>query len=214
MHVHTMWPTPAVMPTVTADVVEQYPPAMLALPQVATALARKEEVPSAGRHLRTRPRTLHLVDLENLLNGRVDAHSVAEVWDEYQRVTGMCEDDHVIVSVSQRNAVATFFSLPAAVQRIIGSNEADGADHALLEAIDIAWTARRFGQVMVATGDGIFTPVAACLHARGLQMVQVIGGGKPATSLYRQCAMQLYLTAAQRRVQARRRVELAALIAA
>lgn len=214
MHVHTIRPTPAAMPTVTPGIGEQHPPARLALRQVTPALAGKEEVPSEGRDRYIRPRTLHLVDLENLLAGWVDERSVAEVWAEYQKVTAMRQGDHVIVSVSQRNAVATFFSLPAAVQRIIGSNAPDGADHALLDTIDIAWTARRFGQVMVATGDGIFTPVTARLHAQGLQMVQVIGGGKPATSLYRQCATQLYLTTAQRRVQARRRVELAATIAA
>ncbi|OAK52984.1 NYN domain-containing protein [Rhodococcoides kyotonense] len=202
MHIHSDQPTSAAMPTASLGTDAKHLLTLIASNQTRPATTRREEAPSAGWY--DRPRTLHLVDLENLLAGRVDAGSVTELWAEYQFVTGMRDDDHVIVSVAQRNAVASFFSLPSAIQRVIGSNAPDGADHALLDSIDIAWTARRFGQVMVATGDGIFTPIASRLRAQGLQMVQVIGGGTPATSLYRQCTTQLYLTNAQHRARRRR----------
>lgn len=158
-------------------------------PRVAAAASAG----AAGRHRRRRARTLHLMDLENLLAGRVDCPAVAGLWHDYQRVTDFRWDDHVIVAVSKKNAAATFFALPAAIQRIVGRNIPDGADLALIEAVDIDWAARRFGQVMVATGDGIFTDTARRLHERGLQVVQVLGGGLPSARLYRQCSTQLYL---------------------
>ncbi|WP_190242443.1 NYN domain-containing protein [Rhodococcus ruber] len=154
------------------------------------------------------------MDLENLLGGRIGACSVAEIWCEYRQVTGMRWDDHVIVAVSKKNAVATFFALPGTVQRVVGSDVPDGADLALIGAVDIAWTARRFGQVMAATGDGIFAGTAARLHAQGLQVVQVIGAGLPATGLYRQCQSPLYLTTTQRLAQTRRHAELTAALSA
>lgn len=167
-----------------------------------------------GRHRCIRPRTLHLIDLENLLAGRVDTDTVADIWDEYRQVTGMRWDDHVIVAVSKRNAAATFFALPETVQRVIGSNGPDGADLALISAVDINWAVKRFGQVMVATGDHIFTDTTTGLRAAGLPVVQVIGGGAPAADLYRQCTSQLYLPAAQRRAQTRRHTTLTAAMAA
>lgn len=152
-----------------------------------------------GRHRCSRARALHLVDLENLLAGRVDGPSVTATWHQYQQVTGMRWDDHVVVAVAKKHAAATFLALPTAIQRVIGRNTPDGADLALIDAIDLDWAARRFGQVMVATGDGIFTDTARRLRARGLQVVQVIGGGLPATRLYRQCPTQLYLPSARHR---------------
>lgn len=162
-----------------------------------------------GRHRSTRPRTLHLIDLENLLCGRVDPRSVVQVWDEYRRVTGLRWDDHVVVSVAKRHAPATFFALPASVQRVIGADEADGADTALLDAVQIDWAATRFRQVMLASGDHIFGDVARTLRGEGLHLVQVIGGGLCGSEIYRQCHDQLYLPLAQRRAQryAARRVE-------
>ncbi|WP_212744386.1 NYN domain-containing protein [Rhodococcus sp. Q] len=213
MHVQHMRPTPATTPTSTtaADVAQPATaPALHLVTSTTTAAVRA----AGGRHRCTRPRTLHLVDLENLLAGRVDAASVAEVWAEYQQVTGMRPGDHVVVAVAARHATATFFSLPGAVQRVVGADIPDGADLALLDTVDLAWTARRFGQVMIATGDHAFTGVAAHLHTQGVPVVQVIGGGWPSTGLYLQCSTQLYLTAAQRRVQDRRRSEIAAALAA
>lgn len=153
----------------------------------------------AGRHRCTRPRTLHLIDLENLLGGRIDPHAVATLWNHYRELTAMRWDDHVIVAVSRRHALDTFTALPATVQRVVGPNSPDGADHALLDAIDIDWAARRFGQVIVATGDHIFTDTARRLAATGLQLVQVLGLGYTATDLYHQCPTQLHLPTPRRR---------------
>ncbi|WP_338481343.1 NYN domain-containing protein [Rhodococcus sp. DN22] len=167
-----------------------------------------------GHHRSTRPRTLHLVDLENLLDGRVETEAVTEIWREYRQVTGMGSDDHVVVAVAKRNAAAAFFGLPQSVQRIIGDNGPDGADLALLDAVDIDWSAKRFGQVMVSPGDHIFTGTARGMKAAGMQVVQVIGGGTSSTALYLQCSRQLNLVAAQHRARALRSAALKAETAA
>lgn len=165
--------------------------------------------PRVGRHRSTRPRTLHLVDLENLLAGRIDIRSVGDTWTEYRHVTGMRWDDHVVVAVSKKNAAAAFFALPDNVQRVVGNNGPDGADIALVGAVDSDWAAQKFGQVMMATGDHMFTETVTRLQAVKLRVVQVIGGGLASTDLYRQCSDHLYLSGAQRRAQSWRCTDLA-----
>ncbi|MEH6807068.1 MAG: NYN domain-containing protein [Rhodococcus erythropolis] len=155
--------------------------------------------PRAGRHRSTRPRTLHLIDLENLVAGNVTPDSCAGAWDEYRRELGVRWDDHVVVAVSEKNALTAFLVLPGTVQKVVGPNTADGADHALLDAVDPGWAHARFRQVVIASGDHIFAPLARRLSGDGLLVVQAIGGGWTSTELYLECGKQYYLTELQRR---------------
>ena len=163
----------------------------------ARNVAGPTQVLGGGRHRCVRPRTLHLVDLENLLGGDVEQHAVTSLWCQYRTLTGMRWDDHVIVAVSRRHAATAFLALPGTVQRVVGRNTADGADLALIDAVDARWAQRRFEQAMVATGDHIFAETARHLNDLGLEVVQVIGRGLPSAHLYRQCSRQLYLPAPQ-----------------
>lgn len=147
----------------------------------------------SGRHRSTRPRTLHLLDLENIVGGNVSPSLVAEAWEEYARVTGMRAGDQVVVSVARRNAVPAFFALPAGIRRVVGANGPDGADAALLAEVDVTDVARRFGQVIIASGDHAFAPLARALAAAGVPVIQVIGAGLPAADLYCSCPTQLHL---------------------
>ena len=131
-----------------------------------------------GRHRLTRPRTLNLVDLENLVGGRVETDAVRDVWSEFVAVADLRHDDHSCVAVSRQHAAAAFFGLPGNVQRIVGPNGPDGADLALLDAIDYRWATANFGQVIIASGDHIFAPVADRFRDAGLPVVQVIGSGQ------------------------------------
>ena len=168
--------------------------------KMETTVKIAQRRPRVGRHRSTRPRTLHLVDLENLLAGRVIGEDVADVWAEYSRVTALHRDDHVVVSVAKRHAEAAFFALPG-VQRVIGADGPDGADIALIDAVPIGWAASRFAQVMLASGDHIFGDIASRLRAEGLPVALVIGAGTAAYELYLRCDSQLYLPQAQRRAQ-------------
>lgn len=162
--------------------------------------------PKPGRHRSHRARTLHLLDLENLVDGYVAYESVESVWNEYRQVTGMLADEQAIVSVAKRNAKAAFFALPSGVRRVLGSDGPNGADAALIDSIDAKWVAANFGQVMLASGDHIFTPTVQQFLNFGVPVVQVIGGGFSAYELYAACTSQLYLAEARRSALGRRKL--------
>lgn len=158
-----------------------------------------------GRHRLSRPRTLTLMDLENLLGGDVETTAVRDMWSEFVRVVDLRHDDHTCVAVSRHHAVAAFVGLPGNVQRIVGADGPDGADLALIEAIDYGWIASNFGQVVLASGDHIFAPVAQRLRTVGLPVVQVIGGGMSSVQLYRASSEHRYLPQTRKAVLQRRR---------
>ena len=102
-------------------------------------------------------------------------------------------DDHSTVAVSGRHAAAAFFALPPGIQRVIGANRPDGADLALIDSVEIDWVASNFGQVVIASGDHIFAPMARKFRAAGLSVIQVLGAGGCSAELYRQCTEHRYL---------------------
>lgn len=157
-----------------------------------------------GRHRSTRPRTLHLIDVENMVAGRVATRSVADMWSEFVDVLAPRWDDQATVSVAQRNAATAFLALPAGVRRVVGSNTADGADEALLDSADTEWIAGHFGRVVIGSGDHIFAPLADSLRTKGLTVVQAIGGGRCSAALYRACSEHTYLTRTRAAASARR----------
>ncbi|WP_280488628.1 NYN domain-containing protein [Nocardia farcinica] len=167
-----------------------------------TAPARRHAV-RAGRHRSNRPRTLHLIDLENLVAGQITPEACTAAWQEYCRRLDVRWDDHVIVAVSEKNALTAFLALPGTVQRVVGSNRRDGADRALIDAVELGWAQTRFRQVVIASGDHIFAPLANKLTVGGLFVVQAIGGSWTSTELYLACQAQYYLQDLQRRFQQR-----------
>lgn len=140
-----------------------------------------------GRHRNNRPRTLSLLDLENLTGGEIQTAAVRDTWARFTDVIGARYDDHHTVAVSQRHAATAFFALPSNIRRVIGPNAPDGADIALLNSVDIDWTAANFGQVVIGSGDHIFTFIAKRLRSAGLHVIQVTGIGRCSADLYRAC---------------------------
>lgn len=132
-------------------------------------------------------RTFHLVDMENLVGGAVSTRSVAGAWTEYVTAAGVREGDQVVVGVARRHAATTFFALPTGIRRLVGSDGPDGADRALLEAVDVGLVAERFERVVIGSGDHAFTDLAAELLQRGISMVEVVGKGSPARGLTTVC---------------------------
>lgn len=138
-------------------------------------------------------RTFHLVDMENLVGGAVTAAAVAGAWAEYVAAVGVREGDHVTVAVARRHAATAFFALPAGIRRLVGSDAPDGADLALLEAVDVELVAARFDRVVIGSGDHAFTPLAADLFARGAPVIDVVGKGAPARDLSTVCGRPVRL---------------------
>lgn len=158
-----------------------------------TADTRRSPYVRVGRHRSTRPRTLHLLDVENLVSGQVSSATVGAMWAEFVRVVGTRWDDHSTVAVSSHHAPAAFFALPTGIRRVVGTNHPDGADLALIDSVDVDWVSKHFGRVVIASGDHIFAPMANTLRANGIELVQAIGGGLSSAELYRACTAHQYL---------------------
>lgn len=122
--------------------------------------------------LRPAIRSLHLVDIENLLGGtsfgETDAVIAAA---SYDVVADVGPTDLVVVSSSHHTAPAAWFGWGKA--RHVVRSGPDGADLALIEIIDTENVAVRFDRVVIASGDKIFAQPAAQLQAAGAAVTVV-----------------------------------------
>jgi hypothetical protein len=118
-------------------------------------------------------RTLHLVDIENLVGDPVaDDESVRAAVAAYKQVAGVRSDDLAVVASNGRLAMAAGKAWPGALLRI--GRGPDGADLALLAEATPEWVARRFGRVVIGSGDGIFLDLVRRLRLHG-RPVTVVG---------------------------------------
>ncbi|MFI5436752.1 NYN domain-containing protein [Rhodococcus baikonurensis] len=116
-------------------------------------------------------RRLVLVDIENAIGGaalHVDAVRWAKA--HIEEIVELEAGDQVIIGTSHIGLlnVGCGWTSP---RYVVGSGP-DGADHALLAALDEAIESR-FGDVVIVSGDGIFTEKAAALAARGIHITVV-----------------------------------------
>jgi hypothetical protein len=113
-------------------------------------------------------RTLHLVDLENLMRGPVhDISAIAYALREYRMAAAVSSTDHVVLAVNPALAVDAGRAWPGARLRIGGGP--DGADEALLHDVsDRQWVAERYDRVVIGSGDGIFAFAAAEFQSLGI----------------------------------------------
>jgi hypothetical protein len=117
-------------------------------------------------------RSLHLIDVENLLGGTSFSEAdVAATADVYRAVAGVAIADLVIVSSSHHTALPAWFGWGKA-RRVVRSGP-DGADLALIEIIKTENVAVRFDRIVIGSGDGIFASPAAHLQAAGVAVTVV-----------------------------------------
>jgi hypothetical protein len=122
-------------------------------------------------------RTLHVIDLENLAS---DADRTAgeflDVMDRYRSVVRIAGDDLVEVAVDASAWRRVAFALPRSWRVRFGYGH-DGADRALLRAVDLRVAARRFDRVVIGSGDGAFAGLAEGLTVagRGVEVVSRAG---------------------------------------
>lgn len=112
-------------------------------------------------------RTCVLVDIENLVRDAEEDRAVPVVLDQVLATLGIQASDHVIVAAGPRLAAEAFHQVPRRCRLLLGHG-VDGADLALLEAVEPADLARRYDRVIVASGDGIFAPLVAELGRLGV----------------------------------------------
>jgi hypothetical protein len=131
--------------------------------------------------LSSRKRRYFLIDLENPTRGaNASSAEVAKLWALLkEQAPGIAPHDHVVVGTSR--AVAGRYR-PAIggdnVRWVVGANASDGADRALLAAVDVHSVARRYDELVIFSGDHAFTELA--LNAKRLGLgVHVITAEHP-----------------------------------
>lgn len=119
-------------------------------------------------------RWLHVVDVENLIGGaamsRCDVEELNARYAAAVSVHGTA--DIVIVACGERSAEAVFFGWDASARRLLRGGRS-GADLELLRVLTDEGVRRRFGHVVIASGDGIFWGVARQLADAGVDVTVV-----------------------------------------
>jgi hypothetical protein len=120
----------------------------------------------------TRVRRLIVVDAENIAGGSIrDAEAVAWVKEALMERVGLTEGDHIVIGTSDGGWFTVGCHWPHV--RYVARYGKDGADLALLDVLD-EQVERRFAQVVVASGDHIFTDKVSTLVQAGVN-VTVVG---------------------------------------
>lgn len=117
-------------------------------------------------------RRYFIVDIENLLGGARHVTDEGARFAEWvlRRELGMRPDDQVLIGVTAVHAMFPVHRVfPGSAQRI--KCGADGAEIAILAALDPAHVARRFDEVVIVSGDGMFAGLAAQLAFYGTRVV-------------------------------------------
>ena len=131
--------------------------------------------------LTTRKRRYILVDIENPTRGaKANCVEVSAFWNILkQQAPGIAPDDHVVVGAS-RMVVRKYRAAihGANVKWVVGADAPDGADRALLAAIDLRRVARDFDELVIISGDHAFADLARRARSAGLS-VHVITAEHP-----------------------------------
>ncbi len=116
---------------------------------------------------------LQIIDIENLLgNPRPDANEVREcqqLWNELIR-PGITSQS--IIACNHGAAETVMFEWLGSAQRLLRSGQ-NGADDALLQEVANRDINNRFSEVLIGSGDHIFTDLCVKLISRGVKVTVV-----------------------------------------
>lgn len=133
------------------------------------------------------PRTLHMLDIENLVGGRTRQNTCADLWSAYGAAVGVDRDDQVVAAAAAPDAIWAFLAIPRNIHRLAPPAGADAADLALLDAWPVPEVVGRFERVVIASADHIFAGYARRLRLCGIRVDQATGRGMCSAELYRVC---------------------------
>jgi CTP:molybdopterin cytidylyltransferase MocA len=135
--------------------------------------------------LPSRKRRYVLFDVENPTRGaRATCAQVSSLWNIIKReAPGIAPSDHVVVGAA-RYVVRKYRGAINGdnVKWVVGADAPDGADRALLAAIDVRRVARDFDELVIISGDHAFVDVARRARALGLT-VHVVTAEDPENGL-------------------------------
>lgn len=130
-------------------------------------------------------RSLHLVDLENLIGDPHTATTTAlATFDTYLEVARWRTGDHVIVATNPWLMARIAFDLPESASRH-AAHGPDGADLMLLALAPPELVAKRYGRLVIGSGDGIFAARAQAASDVGVAVEVVARAGSCSTRLRR-----------------------------
>ena len=118
-------------------------------------------------------RTLHVIDIENLVGGTaVGAAAVGPALAAYRCTVAVRPDDHVELGSGPTLAVAAGLAWPGARLRV--DHGANGADRVLLDALTPDFIATHYDRVVIASGDHAFAPLAVALRSRRVAVMTIV----------------------------------------
>src|SRR4051794_12488298 len=130
-------------------------------------------------------RTLHLIDIENLLGDPwVTGPRVADVYEAALVEAAYRPGDLVFVAANRWMLGELGFAPHTPCRLMVACGE-DGADFALLAQAAPEWVVRRFDRLVIASGDGIFAARAHACAELGVQVEIICGVGKVSKKLCR-----------------------------
>ncbi len=123
------------------------------------------------------PRSLHLVDLENLVGDpRAVAPLVSATLARYLRVARWRPGDHVIIASNPGLMREIVFDLPVPCNAH-ATRGRDGADVMLLSLAPPELVVRRYSRLVIGSGDHIFAARAHAARALGVEVLVVARAG-------------------------------------
>lgn len=138
-----------------------------------SAPSRVEPVPAFTASLLTRPRRYVLFDIENPTCGaQASRAELAKLWSILTgQAPGFSDLDHIVIGASRAVAAKYLGVIHAPnVKWVFGANAPDGADRALLAAIDVHRVARDYNELVIISGDHAFAPLARRAKRLGLRV--------------------------------------------
>ncbi|WP_420615956.1 NYN domain-containing protein [Candidatus Palauibacter sp.] len=133
-------------------------------------------------------RSLHLLDVENLMGGpKRGVHALEFACNAYRETGLVACGDHITMAANPHLIHDAVHCWPGA-KSMIGKGP-DGADRALINAAsNVEWVARRFDRIVIGSGDGIFHRLARRFRALGIEVGVVARVGSLAYILRRQAS--------------------------
>jgi hypothetical protein len=121
-------------------------------------------------------RSLHIIDIENLTGAEhTNLDAVLSASGIYRHSVEMGPMDQIIVGTNMSPDYRLTVGLEWPGARVVSGHGPNGADQALLAAVEPAWVIRRgFARVVIGSGDGCFAALGTILKRAGV-VVHVIG---------------------------------------
>ena len=127
---------------------------------------------TASTNCETRGRTLHLVDLENLLGARRTEEVALDGLQRYLALARWAPGDQMVVAADPQIVRQIAFDRPVPWS-LHATRGDDAADAMLLAHAPVELVTRRYERLVVGSGDGIFVPRAREVREHGVGVVVI-----------------------------------------